>query len=235
MVKDRFCQCSNDDRLEFVTRHGHTFLTTVQDRENRIFGLRKWEQAFRVYAAIYSKANPTRSAEIWQYLHIINTAASSYAWENVAYYDFTFRQMMSHNPNWSWAKLYNQLWNLAMCNPLQKQQSGGFGFQGNTNHSHRSSFASSSGGKGSRKSNRPCWKFNKNQPCDASFCDYDHKCSYCGMYGHSVLDCTKLFAKKNESGPKPGNNNNRNGSKSGNGNGSGQNNQNHSAGALRVT
>ena len=41
LVKDRFHKCSNDDRLEFVTGGGHTFLTTVQDRENRIFGLRK--------------------------------------------------------------------------------------------------------------------------------------------------------------------------------------------------
>ena len=184
-----------------------------------------------MYAAIYSKANPTRSAEIWQYLHIINTAASSYAWENVAYYDFTFRQMMSHNPNGSLAKLYNQLWNLAMCNPLQKQLSG-FGFQGNMNHSHRSSFASNSRGKSGKKSNCPCWKFNKNQPCDASSCDYDHKCLYCRMYGHSVLDCTKLFAKKNENGSKSGSNNNQ-GANGGNG-GSGQSNQNHNV-AQRTT
>ena len=120
LVKDRFCKCSNDDCLEFVTRDGHTYLTTVQDRENRIYGLQKWEQAFRVYAAIYSKANPSRSAEIWHYLYIINTAVSSYAWENVAYYDFTFRQMISHNPNRSWAKLYSHLWNLAITEAIRQ-------------------------------------------------------------------------------------------------------------------
>ena len=66
------------------------YLTPVSDREGKISGLRKWEQAFRVYAAIYSKANPCRAAEIWQYLHVINTAAASYTWDNVAYYDYTF-------------------------------------------------------------------------------------------------------------------------------------------------
>ena len=90
LVKDHFKKCSSDEHLEFMMHEGQTFLAPVHDKEGRIFGLRKWEQAFRVYAAIYSKANPHRSSEIWQYIHTINTAASSYAWENVAYYDFTF-------------------------------------------------------------------------------------------------------------------------------------------------
>ena len=61
------------------------------EKDNRITGIRKWDQAFRIYVAIYCKTNPSRSHEIWQYIYIINTAASSYNWENVAYYDFTFQ------------------------------------------------------------------------------------------------------------------------------------------------
>ena len=59
--------------------------------------MRQWKQAFRVYAAIYSRANPTRAAEIWQYVEIINQAAGTYVLENVASYDFHFRKMMSKN------------------------------------------------------------------------------------------------------------------------------------------
>ena len=59
-----------DNRMELVNREGGTFFVPVSDREiSRISGIRKWEQAFRVYAAIYSKTNPLRAAEIWQYIY----------------------------------------------------------------------------------------------------------------------------------------------------------------------
>ena len=40
--------------LDVVTREGHTYLTPKQDKVHQIGSLRKWEQAFRVYATIYS-------------------------------------------------------------------------------------------------------------------------------------------------------------------------------------
>ena len=208
LVKDRFKRRSSDERLEFVSHEGQTFLAPAQDRENRIFGLRKWEQAFRVYAAIYSKANPHRSSEIWQYIHTINTAASNYVWENVAYYDFTFRQMMSQNPYRSWSKTYNQLWNLAICTPIQKSTGNGQTSSHNNlwqnRNSHEQCPKNGNGNGLGKKINRPCWRFNKNIQCSADTCDYEHKCSYCGKFGHSVLNCHKLFSKKNDNGNKRG-------------------------------
>ena len=107
---------SGESKVELVTQGGHTYFKPIKDTQ--IHGLRKWEQAFRVYAAIYTDANPERSSEVWQYMHSINVAAASYQWHNVAYYDSTFRQLMAYNPNRSWAKLYNQGWNLAMRDPI---------------------------------------------------------------------------------------------------------------------
>ena len=46
---------------------------------------------FRVYATIYCNANPTRTGEIWQYIYMINSAASSFQWDKVAHYDYTFQ------------------------------------------------------------------------------------------------------------------------------------------------
>ena len=120
--------------------------------------------------------------------------------------------MMGHNPKRSWAKTYNQLWNLSMCTPVQKHNhnnTGSNSFQGNSHGGNGNKFNQSQKGRnGGRKSNRPCWKFNKNQPCTGP-CDFDHQCSYCGAYGHSVLDCDKLFSKKNEArSGGSGNNNN---------------------------
>ena len=203
LTRDRFRR-RESDRLEFVSREGHMYLTPVQDRDQKINGIRRWEQAFRVYAAIYSKANPMRAAEIWQYIHSINTAASNYIWENVSYYDFTFRQMMGQNPRRSWAKTYNQLWMMSMCTPIQNNQSKlnynhSFGHSGGN---HKSSNGNGNGSKnnsnGGGPVKRPCWKFNKNQPCDGS-CGFEHVCSYCGAKSHTVLSCYKLHGKKRDS------------------------------------
>ena len=199
LVKDKFRRRSEEQRLEFISHDGQTFLAPVSDGEAKITGIRKWEHAFRIYAAIFSKANPHRAAEIWQYVHIINTAASCYIWENVSYYDFTFRQMMSLNPNRSWSKIYNQLWNLSMTTPIQRNNSfGNFnpsGGGGNQNSGARKQGQGKSG-FGVPKKHKTCWKFNKNQPCNPSSCDFAHKCSYCGTHGHSMLDCTKLHPEK---------------------------------------
>ena len=109
-----------DERLQqFVTKDGATYWAPP-NKEVKINNVRKWEQAFRIYAAIYCQANPNRSVEMWQYIHTINNAAVSFAWENVAYYDSTFRQLMSDRPARSWAKIYSQLWHTAMCDPLPK-------------------------------------------------------------------------------------------------------------------
>ena len=102
-----------DMTLDVVTREGHTYLTPKpSEKQGSISSVRKWEQAFRVYASIYSEANPMRAQEIWQYVEIINRAASKYTWENVSSYDYQFRRWMGINPRRSWAKTLTQIWNL---------------------------------------------------------------------------------------------------------------------------
>ena len=44
-------------RMELVSRGGETFIMPV-DRDNKITNVRRWQQAFCIYAAIYSQANP---------------------------------------------------------------------------------------------------------------------------------------------------------------------------------
>ena len=176
LPKNRSQLMNEEKRLQIIQRNGETFLGT-SERENRINSVRRWDQAFRIYAAIYSKANPQRSTEIWQYIHVINTAASSYTWENVAYYDTTFRQLMSKKPSRSWAKTYTQLWNLAMCDPLPK-----------TYHNPSNSKINE-GTKGGE-----CWRYNKGK-CKKWNCKWEHKCSGCGSYSHIWNHCPKKKAK----------------------------------------
>ena len=60
LVKDRpFMKQGANNRMGLFTREGVTFFARVQDRDVKITNIRCWEQAFRVYVAIYSKANPS--------------------------------------------------------------------------------------------------------------------------------------------------------------------------------
>ena len=104
------------ERLEWVKTDTGTYLMPAK-RQSKINGFRRWEQAFRVYATIYCGANPHRAREIWQYISVINTAASAYIWDNVYSYDITFRQLMQFNPNHSWAVMYSHMWNLSEKSP----------------------------------------------------------------------------------------------------------------------
>ena len=78
--------------MELVDRDGQSYFMPY-NHDVKITNVRKWEQAFCIYAAIYSPAYPARSAEIWQYVYVINSAASTYVWEDVAHYDFVFHSI----------------------------------------------------------------------------------------------------------------------------------------------
>ena len=204
---------SEEARLEWVFRDGSTFLVSASDRDHKITSIRRWDQAFRVYATIYCGANPQKSQEIWQYVSVINTAAASYAWDNVVSYDYTFRHLMAFNPSRSWASTYNQMWNLCMKDPLPKGQKfnskSGTGaawlsssfFHGghnsgtsSNNHAHANAGSNST----SKKSGKPryCWYFNRGEKCKyGAKCHFVEKCSYCDSSEHAVLSCPKLVKK----------------------------------------
>ena len=159
----------NDNRLEIVNKDGKPYLAQKEDAV-KITHVRRWEQAFRIYATVYSQANPNRSAEIFQYINIINQAARSYTWECVEYYDFSFRHMMARKPNRNWAKNFPELWTLSMTEPLAK--------------------VSTQSRKRDWRDNC-CWKFNKGYCRAGSACPFEHKCTYCGGTSHPRSRCFK--------------------------------------------
>ena len=190
---------AGDGRLEWVQKDGGTYLVPANNKDTKITGIRKWEQAFRAYATIYCGANPQRAKEIWQYISVINTAAAAYSWDSVYNYDITFRHLMAFNPNRSWAVTYNQMWNLSMQDPLPK---------GSYQRQSQAITHSSSGhpfnkrkedgkGNGRRKSDY-CWNFNRGVPCKfGNRCKFIKRCSYCDSPNHGVNVCIK--AKKRDS------------------------------------
>ena len=152
---------------------------------------------------IYTQANPMRTAEIWQYVYTINTAASSYIWENVASYDTTFRHLMAQYPGRSWAKIYNQMWNLAMRDPIQRGTFQSQTFKSGGNYQNQGN-ATSNGtpGQAGGKAKRPnyCWSFNRGQckgGSNGAKCKFVDRCSFCDAGDHGKNTCQKA----KEAGP----------------------------------
>ena len=114
-----------ETRMQLVNKDGVSYFVPSVDKETRIDNVRKWEQAFRIYTTIYCKANPTRAGEILQYVDIIHRAAAIFNWDNVAKYDYVFRQLMAANPHRSWAKVYTQMWNITLNEPIKKFNENG--------------------------------------------------------------------------------------------------------------
>ena len=131
-----------------------------------------------------------------QYVHVIHTAAASYNWESVTYYDFMFRHLMAAKPWRSWAKTYNQGWNLALKHDFN-----------NTSHAHQNGHRTNNSLK-QRKSwkDECCWKFNKNKCSKGNCCKYAHRCTYCGAWNHSFYNCRKRKNKAENRNDIPGGN-----------------------------
>ena len=188
----------DENRLEWVQRDGGTYLVPAQ-RDNKIGSFWKWEQAFRAYATIYC------GAKIWQYITVINTAASSYMWENVYSYDITFRHLMAFNPHRSWAVTYNQMWNLSMRDPLPRNVTNRYG--AGVTHYSGAGYVHNKNGNNGNSSNNPmqvrrnksdyCWNFNKGVPCKfGAKCKFIERCKYCDSPSHGVHSCFKLQKKE---------------------------------------
>ena len=187
LIKDKFKnQSGGGQHMELISKGGETFIMPV-DPDHKITNVRKWEQAFHIYAAIYSQANPHRSSEIWQYVFVINSAASTYTWENVANYNFTFRQLMECNPARSWANIYLQMWNLTMRDTLPKNNS-------------YTEFNAKKDWKRKGNSRRPSYyrSYNHGEKCKFEpNCKFIKRCSYCdGNYPQ--IECPKLKDWKNK-------------------------------------
>ena len=157
---------SAESKTELVFREGKPVIVPHVDKTRIINSFKKWETAFRVYAAIYSQANPGRSAEIWQYVFVISTAANAYYWSNVAEYDFAFRHMMASNPKRSWSKVFTQMWNLCLTESMPKTNGSNFSYNGqrfanySVNGSGHNGNNGSNGGGQRRSSGKLCNKID---------------------------------------------------------------------------
>ena len=181
---------NEDYKMNLTSAEGMNFWLPCPEKTKRINSIKRWDEAFRVYASIYAEANPTRGKEVWQYMHTIHSAHSTFHLDNVLFYDCEFRRVMHQHPERSWAVLNTQLWSISMRDPLPTRSQGGAGVVASGNSSK------AQGGKDLKEI--CCWKYNRNK-CNRTNCHYEHRCSYCGSPSHIFFGCPKR-SNKNKGG-----------------------------------
>ena len=186
----------NRQLYQLITQGTNNYLEPPVPRTGKINSIKKWDQAFRVFAAIYTHANPERASEIWQYVYVIHTAAASNPWDNVYYYDINFRELMASKPWRSWGKTYTQGWNMAFNNNNYTAMSYG---NNNSSTSASTSTQGNRGHSGKHWKDDCCWRYNKNR-CKRtnSDCNYDHRCTFCAGWNHGFHNCKKRLAKQHK-------------------------------------
>ena len=178
---------NSESKVELINTEGQSFslTTSTPDRDCKITNVRKWEKAFRIYAMVYSEANPTRAPEIMQYIDDIHSAAATFVWENVAVYDYMFRRLMAKHPNRSWGVTNTHMWTMYLKDHIPARGAS-FG-----------SPATSASKQNWR--DVACWRYNKNK-CNksAAECRFEHRCSFCGSFSHIYYGCPKKPNKRGD-------------------------------------
>ena len=137
----------SDERLEIVNKNGKMYFLLASENEPiKINNCKKWEEAFGIYASIFTKTNPHHT--IFQHIDNIKGATKDFTWESIAEYDDKFRELMGTFPLRNWGIIYSQAW---MKTLKPKWYSG-------SNHSGHSSNNSGSAQKKGKL--ELCWKFN---------------------------------------------------------------------------
>ena len=184
--KDRILTSEDENKMQLVMKGNQSYWVPMQGEGASISSFAKWEQAFRVYSDVYTRAHPSRASELVQYNHVIHTAAMSYTWDNVYQYDKDFRLHLARNPHRSWGLLLQQAWSLRLKDRIKfdspmAQDRGSFG-NGNN----------SGGG---------CKRFNRGRCTYGATCKYEHRCFYCSKMGHGVIVCRQLNRDRTERQP----------------------------------
>ena len=185
LPKDRVMTMDEPQRMELVTKEGHMYWVPAAE-SSRISNFGKWEQAFRIYANIYSKAYLHRSSELLQYSHLIHTASLSFMWDNVYRYDIDFRLHLAMFPKRSWAIILQQAWSLRLKDRLRYNNYEHRGGNHATMHQH----------KQDDEWGNLCKRYNRGHCTFGASCRFEHRCKYCKKFGHGMHVCRKLKQDK---------------------------------------
>ena len=161
-----------DNRLALVNKGGQPWIVPFNDTPSEgISSYHKWHLAFRVYSDILTEMFPEKASELFQYEHIIHSAAQTFIWDNVYSYDKAFRIHISEYPTRTWAVILQQ----AYATKLKEKLRGS-----DQNLFNRRS-----------RDGSPCRRFQRGKCNFGMNCKYQHRCTICNKYGHGAHICRK--------------------------------------------
>lgn len=170
------------NRMQLITHEGKLGVAPFVNKDAvTVNCYKRWEIAFDVYSGVYTRAHPMRGPEMLEYKHVIRNASETYVWSNVYDYDKIHRRHMERNLGCTWAKKHKDIWTdkVKIYRPA--------------------ALASAPEVLTPGKRRKPCRFFNKNGKCiKGSNCEFDHKCAFCGLFGHGKHNCRKFAAAKKE-------------------------------------
>lgn len=175
-------------KVKVTNVDGDTYYIPPSSESNSciISNFRQWKRCFRIYAEVYATANPSRAGDISQYMDSIETASGLYTWENVAKYDIKFRRHMAKYKHRKWSDCYTKAYEESMMDPLSVR-------------TLLSSVKKQTNFSGGRKHSNACWRFNKHDKCNlGAACATEHKCSFCGKFGHSKKICHRFKQQQSD-------------------------------------
>ena len=158
-----------DYAVELHNKDGRPYWVPAATKDNEINNVRQWEQCFRVYAAIYSRANPLRATEIWQYIEIINQAAATLC-------GIMWPSMITILGK-TWPEIPKEVGQklLSICGTSDLKE-------------HKANHPQLSQQKGVKN---VCWRFNRGNCPYGPKCRFEHRCGYCGGHSHTSQVCRK--------------------------------------------
>ena len=103
---------------------------------------------------------------------------------------------MAFNPQRNWGKIYNQMWNISMCEPINRTNNtagqGGFKSKSFPGAAAQSSGGSTNvTGQKTKPKLKYCWAFSNKGNCSDPKCHFVSKCSYCESNDHGLCNCPK--------------------------------------------
>ena len=191
LPRDRVMSSDEPQKIELVTKEGQMFWMPVVD-SNKITGYNRWDQAFRVYSNIYCKEYPHRASELLQYNHLIQTASTSYIWENVYHYDIDFHLHLAMFPKRRWSIILQQAWMVRLKDRIRFSHDHRHNVVSYGGHSNANSQSKNDDGWGNL-----CKRFNRGRCSYGPGCRFEHRCKYCKKFGHGMHICCKLKNDKN--------------------------------------
>ena len=168
-------------------------MTMVRKHKPVIDTFHKWLDAYTTYMLLLVRAYPRRSLELLKYQQTISCAATKFKGLSWLTYEEQFHRRAANDLTINWGQDDLELWTVTFSG-LAKPHCIVCSIP---YHSH-SECSSADPSRQQSRTVSVCFRFNRTSGCSSSSCQYPHVCRRCHSPSHSILNCPKCNARKDQ-------------------------------------